>query len=74
MNLLREYHAFLNLADFTWEQCYEEYVYGTIAKWSWFLIIFANWGAIPVFKFFAGQLTAFMDDHKVSLDKIQMIR
>jgi hypothetical protein len=86
LGLVREYHAALvdNLAkrdggsriDYSWEQCWEDYVAGGVGRWVWLLVYIARMPTVPAeaVQYFHDQLLAFVTDHAVTPATVGMPR
>jgi hypothetical protein len=60
---------------YSWELCWQEYVYGGTEKWIWLLALLS--GSMlpdPVMQYFHDQTEAFARDHGVTAEKIGMPR
>lgn len=58
------------VTDYSWEECWQEYVRGGLERWAWFLCYFGGAAAgsgemVPVAQFFVDQVAAFLRDHGV---------
>eukprot|EP00128_Syssomonas_multiformis_P005158 Colp12_sorted_trinity150504_noHs@13627 len=64
-------------SDFTFEQCWREYVIGGLERWLWFLCYYAGAEdelSIKSGAFFHAQIAAFMRDHNVTPGDITQLR
>jgi hypothetical protein len=59
---------------YTWELCWQEYVYGGTEKWIWLLALLSGMLPDPVMQYFHDQTEAFARDHGVTAEKIGMPR
>jgi hypothetical protein len=74
--ILREYFDELTkvVDNFSFEQCWEEYVIGGAERWCWFVAYIAGGTDVPGGQFFHDQLSAFMRDHKLTAEKLTQVR
>jgi thiamine kinase-like enzyme len=66
----------LGVSDLPWEYCWHEYTVGGLERWLWFLLYFLDKDG-PLEKwaqFFHDQISAFMHDHKMTVDMITQPR
>ena len=50
-----------------WDYCWNEYVFGGLERWLWFLIYFAGQeGMLDWTTFFHDQVSEFMKDHQIT--------
>lgn len=60
--------------QYTWEMCWNEYIYGGIEKWIWLLALLSTMLPDPLMQYFHDQVEAFGHDHHVTPEKIGMPR
>jgi thiamine kinase-like enzyme len=60
--------------DFSIEQCKQEYVNGGVARWVWFLALLAIICPDPMVQYFHDQVLAFIVDHHINPENIEMPR
>lgn len=78
--LIRNYYnrlVELNVDDFCWEDCWNEYKIGGVERWVWFLVYFCTQDN-PVMKkwaqFFHNQIKEFVHDHGIKPEDITQPR
>lgn len=59
---------------YSWEMCWNEYIYGGIEKWIWLLAILSSMLPDPLMQYFHDQVEAFGHDHHVTPEKVNMPR
>ena len=59
---------------YTFEQCWQEYVFGGLGKWLWFMPILADMLPVPVVDYFAEKVLDFCHDHGITVDNVPMPR
>ena len=81
--LVREYYEELCQApavaangttEFTWTSCWEEYVRGGSERWIWLLALLSVICPPKLTQYFQDQVAAFLRDHGVTADSIDMPR
>lgn len=75
--LLQEYHRTLlqhGVKDYSYDECYRDYVEGGCARWLWLLGIMAPGLPDNLMQFFHDQVNAFCQDHHVTLENVTMPR
>ncbi len=60
--------------DYTFEDCWRDYVFGGAERWLWFVPFLAVYGSDPMTQYFQDQTAAFLKDHHVTPDNIGMPR
>jgi Protein of unknown function (DUF1679) len=66
-----------NISVPSFDYCWHEYTYGGIERWIWFLIWFLGQNDVSLqgwTQYFHNQISDFVLDHEISLDKIQQPR
>lgn len=56
----------LNESTYSWENCWRDYVMGGAEKWVWILALLSGIFPDPLVQYFQNQLSAFMEDHKIT--------
>ena len=61
------------VSNVDWEYCWNEYKFGGLERWLWFMIYFAGQPpeSLPGWaQFFHNQISAFMKDHQITADDV----
>ena len=64
----------LSLSEYTFEQCFADYVSGGTERWVWFLGLLGTMCPPPMVQYFHDQLLAFVTDHGVTAETVGMPR
>ena len=57
---------------FTFEECYQEYIYGGIERWVWLLCLLGSLCPSSYIQYWVNQLSTFCEDHSESLNFKQL--
>lgn len=58
----------------TFEATWDEYTFGGLTKWLWFMPLLINWCPPQVSEYFAQKVTDFAEDHSITPDNVTMLR
>lgn len=80
LQLIRNYFnklVELNVKDFSWESCWNEYKIGGLERWLWFLVYFCGQNGQEMMKwaqYFHNQIKDFVHDHGIRPEDVTQPR